>query len=55
MTVSPDLYMRTCNVCFRFNSETINKGWYDEYTLVKVYGFVYIFTDGSPVLMAILF
>ena len=49
MSDSLDLYAQTCNVCFLFNSETIHKGWYDEYTLVKVHDFVCIFIDSSPV------
>ena len=49
MNISLVRYAQIYNVCFPFNTETIYKGWYDEYTLVKVYDFVCIFIDRSPV------
>ena len=49
MNISLVRYAQIYNVCFPFNTETIYKGWYDEYTLVKVYGFVCIFIDSSLV------
>ena len=41
--------------CFLFNTETIDKGWYDEYTLLKVYSFVCIYTDNSLGLLTAIF
>ena len=49
MNISLVRYAQIYNVCFPFNTETIYKGWYDEYTLVKVYAFVCIFIDSSLV------
>ena len=44
MNIALVRYAQIYNVCFPFNTETNRKGWYDEYTLVKVCGFVCIFT-----------
>ena len=38
--------------CFPFNTETIHKGWYDEYIhSSEGTGFLCIYTNNSPILM----
>ena len=37
MFISLVQYAQIYHFCFPFNTETIHKGWYDEYTLLKLY------------------
>ena len=47
MNISMVRNAQTYNVCFSLNTETIHKGLYDEYTLVKVCGFVCTYIYGQ--------
>ena len=52
MFISLVQYAQIYHFCFPFNTETIHKGWYDEYIhSSEGTGFLCIYTNNSPILM----